>query len=178
MYACSYVHRYRKICFSKKITMNAGTTAEGKRKRHFIYDNAGVEFVWNVSLYACINLPQHIAMRWGHSFRYLVWKRHQLPMQLYGFSCHPEKHSQEEVVHECRDHSTEYRNSSWECADDEGDVQPQQNKAEIQQQLHMDSIPEFPEWCMWGVVRWLGSTNVLPCVVMRRISSILPNSYM
>jgi len=108
-----------------------------------------------------------------------VWfeHRHQLPMQLYGFSCHPEEDSQEEVVHECRDHSTEHRNSSWDSADDEGDVQPQQSKAEIQQQLHMDSISEFPEWCMWGVVRWLCSTNILPCVVMHRISSILPNSY-
>ena len=103
-----------------------------------------------------------------------VWfgHRHQLPVQVDCFSCHPEEDSQEEVVHECRDHSTEHRNSSWDSADDEGDVQPQQSKAEIQQQLHMDSISEFPEWCMWGVVRWWCSTNVLPCVVMHRISSI------
>ena len=26
--------------------------------------------------------------------------RHQLPVQLDGFCCHPEEHSQEEVVHE------------------------------------------------------------------------------
>ncbi len=36
----------------------------------------------------------------------------QLPVQVDGFCCHPEEHSQEEVVHECRDHSTEHRNSS------------------------------------------------------------------
>ena len=80
-----------------------------------------------------------------------VWfgHRHQLPVQVDCFSCHPEEHSQEEVVHECRDHSTEHRNSSWDSADDEGDVQPHQSKAEVDQELCMHSFSQIPEWYMY-----------------------------
>ena len=43
-----------------------------------------------------------------------VWfeHSHQFPVQVDGFCCHPEKHSQEEVVQECRRQPTEHRNSS------------------------------------------------------------------
>ena len=79
-----------------------------------------------------------------------VWfeHSHQLPVQVDSICCHPEEHSQEEVVQECWDHSTENRNTSWDSADDEGDVQPHQSKVDVDQQLCMDSLSEVPRWGM------------------------------
>ena len=69
---------------------------------------------------------------------------HQLSMQVDGFCSHPEEHSQEEVVHECRDHSTEYRDFSRDSADNEGNVEPHKSKAEVDEQLGMESLSEVP----------------------------------
>ena len=74
--------------------------------------------------------------------------RHQLPVQVDGFSCHPKEHDQEEVVHECGDNSAEHRNTHGDRADDEGDIQPKQSSAEVEQQLYMESLSEVPEWHM------------------------------
>ena len=95
-------------------------------------------------------------------------------MQLYGFSCHPEEHSQEEVVHECRDHSTEHRNSSWDSADDEGDVQPHQSKAEVDQELCMHSFSQIPEWYVDMQVSTFDSIILCVCtqIIMKALVCI------
>ena len=95
-------------------TVNAGTTAEGKKGRYT--ENYRLCKLFEM-LYLPLQMHHQPTPAYCHGDKDIVrdvWfgHRHQLPVQVDCFSCHPEEHSQEEVVHECRDHSTEHRNSS------------------------------------------------------------------
>ena len=131
--------------------MNAGTTVKAEMDAH--------ETVWQCmkcKLFDMFHYPLQIQQptpAYCHGNGEIVcdvWfeHSHQLPVQVDGFCCHPEEHSQEKVVHECRDHSTEHRNAHGDSADDEGDIQPHQSKAEVEQQLCMESLSEIPDWCV------------------------------
>ena len=125
---------------------------KGKREdTQKINGNAQLRVIWNAMLPLQMDQPTPAYCHGDKDIARDVWfgHRHQLPVQVDCFSCHPEEHSQEEVVHECRDHSTEHRNSSWDSADDEGDVQPHQSKAEVDQELWMHSFSQIPEWYMY-----------------------------
>ena len=89
--------------------MMAGTTAEAEQK---------IILVTTLSSFYPLAPSMHQPTpangqgNWKVSFNVWFEHSHQLPVQVDGFCCHPEEHSQEEVVHERRDHSTEHRHSS------------------------------------------------------------------
>ena len=88
----------------------------------------------------------------GHSdgnVAFDVWFEHsyQFPVQVNGFCCHPEEDSQEEVMHQCGDQPAEYRYTSRLSADDISNIQPQQSKAKVDQELCMDCLSQTPAWC-------------------------------